>query len=66
MQQIIRNTKYQIKTHYGWDDFEGIAHNGKKVGRQLFFNDNTDVLATYDHKFSKKWYHGRLLNIKSG
>lgn len=49
---IIKNNKFEIFTEYGWNDFEGISYNGKKLGRRITFVDNTSISATYEHPFN--------------
>lgn len=48
---IKKNEKYDILTYNGWCHFEGIAHNGAKLGRQFEFDNGNTISATYDHYF---------------
>jgi hypothetical protein len=52
-QHYVSNTEYEILTPNGWEDFEGIIfnENANKHSRKIYFDDNTFIIATLDHRF---------------
>jgi hypothetical protein len=52
-QNYIPNDEYEILTPNGWEDFEGIIfnENAKKDSRKIYFEDNSFITATNDHRF---------------
>lgn len=54
MKQLIKkNTKYEILTPNGWEDFEAIFKNeeANKESRTLYFNNGQHITATNEHRF---------------
>ena len=52
-QHYISNTEYEILTPNGWEDFKGIIfnQNANKSSRKIYFNDDSFVIATDNHRF---------------
>ena len=52
-QNYIENNEYEILTPNGWEDFEGIIYNenANKPSRKIYFDDNSFIIATNDHRF---------------
>lgn len=52
-QTQILNTKYEILTPNGWENFEGVIKNtsAKKEARKITFADKKWITATLEHKF---------------
>jgi hypothetical protein len=52
-QSYISNNEYEILTPNGWEDFEGIIfnENANKNSRKIYFDNNSFVTATNDHRF---------------
>ena len=54
MQQHYKsNTKYEILTPNGWEDFDGVIKNtnAKKPSKKILFEDDNVVIATDEHRF---------------
>lgn len=66
-QHFVENNDYEILTPNGWEDFEGIIYNqgANKFSRKIYFNDNSFIIATNDHRFfsNKKEVKVSDLNI---
>jgi len=66
-QNYVENNEYEILTPNGWEDFEGIIYNegANKKSRKIYFNDNSFIIATNDHRFfsNKKEMKVEDLNI---
>ena len=52
-QHYVENTKYEILTPNGWEDFEGIIfnENADKPSKIISFSDGTFITATNQHRF---------------
>jgi len=52
-QNYISNDEYEILTPNGWEDFEGLIfnENANKNSRKIYFDDNSFVTATNNHRF---------------
>lgn len=61
-----RNTKYEILTPDGWEDFSGIKKGDKKPMVKLIFDDGNYVIATLDHKFLQNNKEIQTKNLKIG
>jgi len=61
------NTKYDILTPNGWENFEGIIfnHNVNKKSKKITLIDNKSVTATLDHKFFSNDKEVLVKNLKT-
>ena len=54
MKQIVKeNSKYEILTPNGWEDFNAIYknENANKDAKKIFFEDGTFIIGTLEHRF---------------
>lgn len=68
IQKYVGNTDYEILTPSGWQDFEGIVfnENANKQSRKIYFDDNTFIIATLDHRFFSNQQERRVSEILVG
>ena len=65
-QNYVDNTEYEILTPNGWEDFEGIIFNegANKHSRKIYFDDNSFVTATNDHRFFSNKKEVKVVDLK--
>jgi len=67
-QNYIPNDEYEILTPNGWEDFEGVIfnENANKHSRKIYFDDNSFVTATNDHRFFSNKKEIKVIDLKVG
>jgi len=67
-QNYIPNDEYEILTPNGWEDFEGVIfnENANKYSRTIYFDDNSFVTATNDHRFFSNKKEIKVIDLKVG
>ena len=69
MQQIFAsNSEYEILTPNGWEDFQGIIFNAdvNKKSTRIILEDQTQIIATLDHRFFQNQKEIRVGDLKIG
>jgi hypothetical protein len=69
MQQIFAsNFEYEILTPNGWEDFQGIIFNAdvNKKSTRIILEDQTQIIATLDHRFFQNQKEIRVGDLKIG
>jgi len=67
-QNYIPNNEYEILTPNGWEDFEGVIfnENANKHSRKIYFDDNSFVTATNDHRFFSNKKEIKVVDLNVG
>ena len=67
-QHYASNTEYEILTPDGWEDFEGIIFNENAIkhSRKIYFDDNTFIVATLDHRLFSDRQEIKVSDISIG
>lgn len=67
-QHYISNNDYEILTPTGWEDFEGMIfnENANKHSRTIYFDDNSFITATNEHRFFSNKKEIKVVNLKVG
>lgn len=67
-QNYIPNNEYEILTPNGWEDFEGVIfnENANKHSRKIYFDDNSFITATNDHRFFSNKKEIKVIDLNVG
>jgi len=67
-QTFASNSEYEILTPNGWEDFQGIIFNAdaNKESTRIIFEDQTEIIATLDHRFFRDRTEVRVADLKIG